>query len=399
LISGWPVEGVDKEGVPTGKPSSQAPENYAYLFDQLGLRFTYNQLDSSVYLNDDHWSEEDFIRLWVEAKRQGLHTAKDTMHAMVTDVALAHSFNPVKQVIEAAGWDGDDHIGKLYATLTVDDRFRSKESDYEKYLRKWVVGIVAKLYRPGAQNLVLTLMGAQGIGKSRWFSKFALWQRAFGEGAVEPGNKDHELRHLTHVIWHIPELDYTTSKRETGALKDYLTRETISVRPAYARVARQGLSICSFCASVNAEEFLVDQTGNRRYLVIPVEKIDHKHSVNMQQVLAQAKVLLESGFAYWLDEAEIAVLNSNNEHFEMQDELVGLARKVRPGPLKMSAVEILQELGIEHPSRSDSSTFGRLLAKFGFRKQGRDYMVSNPRATSGNVALVHKSLESLKKPE
>jgi hypothetical protein len=119
----------------------------------------------------------------------------------------------------------------------------------------------------------------------------------------------------------------------------------------------------------------------------------------MQQVLAQAKVLLESGFAYWLDEAEIAVLNSNNEHFEMQDELVGLARKVRPGPLKMSAVEILQELGIEHPSRSDSSTFGRLLAKFGFRKQGRDYMVSNPRATSGNVALVHKSLESLKKPE
>lgn len=364
--SEWPNLGKDKEG-----PSGQSPDNYLFLFEKWKLNFALNEIDNSIYLNGKHWSDEDRLSLWIRCKRVGMHGSQDLMFATITKLAQSNSFNPMKQVIEAAPWDGKDHLGALFETLGFDEDRLPNVEIYRKYLTKWTVGIVSKIYNPGSQNLVFTFVGTQGIGKSRWLSKFALWPTGYGEGAVDPNNKDHELRHLTHVIWHIPELDYTTGRRETGALKDYLTRDAVSVRPAYARVVRHGRSICSFAASCNTTDFLVDQTGNRRFLIVPVKSLDHNHKVPMQQVFAQARALLEQGYQFWLDDAEIAELNALNEEFALEDAIVAAANKVEPGAHEMTLLEIMDAFSIKNPTRADISRFGAALGKRGFKKRRR----------------------------
>lgn len=392
-ITNWPVTYINKEGnevIALGHP-----DNVRHLIKEMGYRdLRLNQMDENIYNGHKYLTDQDISNLWVNTKEQGLQVSKDLTHAMITKIAMENSFHPIKDVIQATPWDNVDHIGALFKTLSFDEDSQEFAPQYEMYLRKWIVGIAAKIYYPGSQNLVLTFVGAQGIGKSRWLAKLALDGKVFGEGAVDPNNKDHELRHLTHLIWHIPELDYTTGRRETGALKDYLTRDTVSVRPAYARVTRHGRSICSFAASVNTTDFLVDQTGNRRFLIVPLESIDHNHTVNMQQVFAQAKALLDSGYQYWLSGHEIVDLNAHNEDFTIEDDLVAKANAVTVGSDEMTLLEIMVALGFENPSRSDITRFGSVLNKRGFKKrrrrlngkQTRFFCVADPRRPKFGVS-------------
>lgn len=395
-IDDWPVMMNEEQ------PSSQAPENYRHLFKKLGMSFRFNEIDGMVYQGEERLSEEHFINLWITAKDYGLHGSKDLLDACVTHVALESSYNPVKDIIESRQHDGTDYIGALYRTLKITE---GMEGDYEIYLKKWLVGIVAKLYRPGAQNLVLTLVGAQGIGKSRWLAKLGIVPQVYGEGAIDPSNKDHELRHLSHLIWHVPELDYTTSRRETGALKDYLTKDFVTVRPAFARKVRSGRSMCSFAASVNTSEFLVDQTGNRRFLILPLADIDHEHTVDMQQVFAQAKALLDAGFEYWLNLDEIAVLDERNKEYEVVDELVKAARAVEAGQDELGLLELMEACGLERPNRADITRFGACLTRRGFRKHRRRidgrqsffYCVRHPKRAANTASLLSSKVLDLRK--
>ena len=50
----------------------------------------------------------------------------------------------------------------------------------------------------------------------------------------------------------------------------------------------------AFCASVNSRDFLHD-TGNRRYLILLVDSVNADHNVDIGQVFAETKVLMEQG--------------------------------------------------------------------------------------------------------
>lgn len=378
LINDWPLMITSRNG---DYPDRKHPDNLKHMITKLGFKLRFNQMDEAIYNDARLLSDADLNYLWTESKRQGLDVAKEFIAAEISNIAHAATYHPMKQIIESKTWDGADHIGALYKTLTV-----RGDEDYALYLKKWLTGVVAKLYRPGSQNLVLTFVGAQGIGKSRWFSKLALYERAFGEGACDPGNKDHELRHLTHLIWHIPELDYTTGKRETGALKDYLTRDFVSARPAYARYTREGRSICSFAASVNADEFLIDPSGNRRFMIIPLDAINPNHDVDVQQCFAQAKALFEAGYEYWLNHSEIADLNERNIEFEIRDPLTSFVETLEAGIDPMTVLEICAVAGRTEPTFSDITRMGTALRRKGIKKQRVQmagvrrwvYMIKNP---------------------
>jgi len=389
----WPVTRTSKEGVEM--PDLSHPDNYKYFLTEVQrCIFSLNELDQYVYLNGKPVTDFDYIHLFLESKSAGLRCGKEFVIDVISELASANSYHPFKQVVERIAWDGTDHIAELYKTITVSDT----EADYADYLKRWLIGIIAKVYRPGSQNFVLTFMGDQGIGKSRWLSKLALVPQAFGEGTVDPSNKDHLLRHVTNIIWHIPELEYTTGKRETGALKDYLTTESITVRPAYARTTRVGRSICSFCASVNSDAFLVDQTGNRRFVVFPVDRINHMHNVDMQQVFAQAKVLFEQDFQYWFNEAEIKILNQINEQYRPETEIEHLMSNVESGDHFYSAIEVLTAFGILKPYPSQVRELAAICKNKGIKKtqkgraKKRGYLMNDLRLI--NVPSIRSNMDN-----
>ncbi len=214
---------------------------------------------------------------------------------------------------------------------------------------------------------MLTLKGAQGIGKDRWLRKLCLDQTEFyKEGFLDPSNKDHRLSQLTHIFWNVSELDGTTNKREAAELKCFLTASTVSERKAYGKFESSGYSIISFCASVNEDCFLGDQTGNRRFLVLPINfNINMENEVDIQQVYAQAKNLYDQGVSPYFSLEEISETNSINDEYVHQDKIDEIAAAIVSGETPMTANQIFESFFYHSFKKSDPSKLGRLLKKKG----------------------------------
>ncbi len=353
------------------RPNPTSIANQRYLLKEvLGYEFTFNSRREVIFYT--HRDTPDKVELLNDpmlavfntaAREYGL-SAGDSLRDLITTVAREKHFDPILDPLKALKWDGKEHIKGLFNTITLPkDVTPEAKQWYYVFLRRWLIGVVTKVFRPGSENNVLVFQGSQAAGKSRWLKRLAeMWPEGFGEGSINPDNKDHELRHLDNFIWHAAEFDTTTSRREVGALKDYFTKDTVNVRRPYSRLPIIGRSICSFCASVNSYEFLHDVTGNRRYLVIPVAEINADHKVDISQVLAEAKVAMEKGEPQWFTRAEIAEVNKLNEHYLSKEEYLEFIESgVESGEDLLSISQLMDEIGYSHiqltrPIRSNIRT-------------------------------------------
>jgi predicted P-loop ATPase len=352
-------------------PNPNSPANHRYLFSTLlGYSFSRNVRRDVVFASKDGKPPEllsDALLAQLRTAARSHALSPDAVFDTVVTMASEQEFDPLLDALARVKWDGRSRFDELFDSMTIDpDADERARETYKLYLRRWTIGIIAKILSPGSENNVLVLHGQQAAGKSRWLKRFSeLWPDGFGEGHVSPDDKDHELRHIDNFLWHVAEFDSTTSRREVGALKDYFTKDTVSVRRPYSRLPIIGRSICSFCASVNSADFLHDTTGNRRYLVIPVVALNPDHKIDMSQLLAEAKVLLESGERQWFTPEEIVRVNELNAQFVAKEEWVEVLQGVlRPGEHRATMRNILNRAGLHDVvlSKHMRSTF-RTIAK------------------------------------
>jgi predicted P-loop ATPase len=121
-------------------------------------------------------------------------------------------------------------------------------------------------------------------------------------------------------ICELGEIDSIT--KEQSALKAFLLEQTDRFREPYARCESIRPRRTSFCGTVNPKAYLRDETGNRRYWTVPVERIDVKQIFSLppewyaqfwRQMQAEYRRDPES---YLLTPQELDTLNGRNEAFE-----------------------------------------------------------------------------------
>jgi predicted P-loop ATPase len=348
------------------------PENLKYLITNvLGMNPEFNDLKRRVYNNGVSLEDADIGNIRNRCREYALSDSKDFVVEVLVEMARANRYSPFLRALENVVWDQHDHIKDLFGTLTLTTEAAPHADWYYEYIRRWLIGVCAKVMNPGDQNLVLTFKSKQGDGKSRWLKKLAsVAPEIFGEDEVDTSNKDHVLRHINYIIWHIPEIDGSMRKADAAALKSYLTMSDIAVREAYARFDTVKNSCLSFVASVNGDEFLVDDSGSRRYLVMDLADLNPDHNVNIVQVWAQAMHLFKSGERHWFDKNEITKINELNENFQTKNYVDHLASQIQDGDDWLSAVEIFAHyLGKPYPTQTDINKLQRLLNKRGFEKK------------------------------
>lgn len=202
---------------------------------------------------------------------------KGVNKAAVTDylanLADEGRFNPVLDMLHGTAWDGVTRLPVLLRLLGL-----GEGSLHAALVRKWLIQTVALAHnetgRTQAAEGVLTMQGGQGIGKTMLFRRLALRDDWFAEGvSLDMKNKDDILRATGAWITELGELD-STLKREQSSLKAFITAKVDRVRAPYAREATDRPRRASFCATVNPDTFLRDETGDRRFWVVPAGGID-----------------------------------------------------------------------------------------------------------------------------
>lgn len=115
------------------------------------------------------------------------------------------------------------------------------------------------------------MKGQQGIGKTRFLEALTLDSRYFGDGVVlDVRNKDDIIQALGKWICELGEIA-STFKKDIDSLKAFITKSVDEFRVPYGKTSVQYPRMTAFCGTVNDDEFLVDQTGNRRFAVIPLD--------------------------------------------------------------------------------------------------------------------------------
>lgn len=209
-------------------------------------------------------------------------------------------------------WDGTDYIQQLAETVKSTD-----DTLWHMCFRKWVVALVASLLIDHVVNhTVIVFSGKQGLGKTTWILNLvppSLKEYSFS-GTINPGNKDTLIQLSECMIINLDELE-NLNRSELGTMKEIITKASIRMRRPYGYSTETLPRRASFAGSVNNKEFLSDTTGSRRFLCFEVTEINYQHSIPLDGVYAQAKHLLENGFTYWFDRAEIEAINQNNEQY------------------------------------------------------------------------------------
>jgi len=250
---------------------------------------------------------------------------------------------------------------------------------------RWLLSAAAAAYKPGFHARgVLTLQGGQGLGKTSWITALVP-PRELRESVVKLGhhldasNKDSLLLAVGHWIVEMGELD-SSFKKDIARMKGFITDSHDKIRRPYAKGESEYQRRMVMCASVNDEQFLVDPTGNSRFWTVPLTHINYQHGIDMQQVFAQAKHVVDQGEQWWLNREEEAMLREENKKHqavsairEMVLDVIIHPEDPRAGkPRKLSASEVLRQLlQIKAPNNNQSREAGQALREFYGEPVGR----------------------------
>lgn len=205
-----------------------------------------------------------------------------------------------KFIPDVPQWDGLDRLKILADCCILDGSQQFPSNIVETYFKGWLSGVFRKLKDARYQNPVLILRSEkQGIGKD-WLINtltdgFGQWSRNL---TLSRDDRDNYLQLSQAAVLKIGEFD-RTSKTDAATLKDMIFCDKTDLRASYDRAALTRVCRASFVATVNPDDFYRDTTGNRRFAVFSLDRIDFSYPrtpADSQQILSQAKYLAETGY-------------------------------------------------------------------------------------------------------
>jgi putative DNA primase/helicase len=231
------------------------------------------------------WTDLDDYRALLWLSRHMAEPPDKTIRQAVVLVAHRHEFNKVRDYLEACerAWDGTSRLDSWlveYFGVTKDATHedlppndRARVLEYVKLAgRKWLVAGAARALSPGCRaDNMLILEGAQGMQKSSALrTMFGEW---FTDQRLDFSNKDTLL--ILQGRWGVemPELD-GMNKADTSETKRFLTQPEDLFRPPYGQKLVKAPRRCIFAGTVNHEQYLKDDTGNRRFWPVRCNAVD-----------------------------------------------------------------------------------------------------------------------------
>ena len=348
--------------------------------------------------------------LWTMMSQDYVVNINDIYRVIGSDYVA--EYDPFRDYIDSLPeWhEGDtDYISLLADTVTVKGDDAVSSDMWQRCLTKWLVAMVASWLSPSVvNNVILVLVGPQGMYKTTWFNFLLpppLRKYFYTKTNSRRMSRDDLLTLTEYALVCCEELD-SMNTSEYNQLKAAVTMPTVDERAAYARYKDHLAHIASFCGTGNNTQFLSDPTGNRRWLPFEVKHIKspRDNPLPYEGIYSQVAYLLNTGYRYWFSQEEIAELAGHNTAFEtprLESELVMLyfRHPVEPEHGEfMTAGRVLQIIGGGISQKLNPVMIGRALSEQGFRKgryKGvRGYIVCQRSADEIAAAIKTMAIEA-----
>lgn len=369
---------------------------FAEFLEKQGYSIKYNQITHTFEFfgfdegeSAEHLAENVPTILQDQLKELYTHVSKQNIIDYITRYATRNKYNPVLDLIKATKWDGKDRIEEIYTIFRIPPA-DTEEGKYSRiYIKKWLMQTGCALFNviecPFSLDIILIFKGRQGIGKTRFFEKLALKSQFFGEGiCLDPRDKDSVMQATSKWISELGEIG-STMRKDMDSVKAFLSKSTDEYRTPYGKASLHYPRMTSFVGTVNDDEFLIDQTGNRRFVTIPLPPdlvIDYETQIkpfNALQLWAQVYELIkdkDKSSCFRLTEDEKRQLEKRNASFvkpmkaecEVLDILEEQQTQEQGYICTFKEMTVLQFIQL-HNLRYDANVVGKVLKKYGYESK------------------------------
>ena len=279
----------------------------------MGRKARFNEMSMRLELNGKPVLEDSAPGLIGELERisgVGKWSAAQMLGGFQTVALESPKFHPIKDYLKSLEWDGTERIPQLIGgAVALNDQIPL----FSRYLECFFISAVARVMKPGCKvDTALILQGAQGIRKSSFFRYLVPEESWFSDDMGAVDNKDAQLGAAASWIIEWAELE-SVRRTNSNAVKSFLTRQVDKFRAPYARSIQERPRTCVFVGTTNETEFLSDSTGNRRFMVIPITRVDTDSIAQQRnQLWAEALVKYSTGKTWWLTEQDAATQAERN---------------------------------------------------------------------------------------
>ena len=343
--------------------------------------FAYNVFTQQIEQEDKVL--EGIERYYIRLAQLGIKVSKELAIDCLVEVAHENSYDPVRSYLEhCAETVEPTYIDRLATTYLIpSDSSKTEPTLYDSMLKCTLIAAVRRVFEPGCKfDQACVLMGQQGARKSSFWK--ALGGNFFSDALRDIQSKDDLM--VLHRSWIMEwaELDHITNKRHAGQVKAFLSQSTDMFRVPYGKATeafpRRGIIV----GSTNRDEFLVDDTGNRRFWVIPVEAT-HSKPIDVDILMKEVDAIWASAVhAYRNDEPcaltveqEAQVCNENAKYMSGHPWKSPIQSWLNnpQNRFEYITVDVLltDAIGkpVERQTRPDQTQVGSIMKELGYKKQ------------------------------
>ena len=264
-------------------PEISEQQTVGFLKHFFGDRLRYNLLTQDVELDGKslrrHETEtlkvEERIEVNCHTKLNSVFKKRRTFKNCLLDMIGNNHYHPVEKYLEGLQQNCTNpaNIDNLA------ERYLGNKNELSNLLvKKTLIAAVARIFKPGCEvHSVLVLYSPkQGIGKSSFLKTLAVNPLWFNDTVPKISvNRDFYSKLHRHWITEVGEIDTKFNKNQEERIKDFITSTKDSFRPAYTAQFLNCRRRFILTGTTNNGNFLKDQTGSRRYWIVPVKgKID-----------------------------------------------------------------------------------------------------------------------------
>ena len=276
----------------------------------VGCRLGNDTFRDAIMLSEDggeNWrpfGDADYVTLRMRLEQRSFKAISQAMmHDAVLVTAQLFHFDSAQLWLGRLVWDGVPRVKDFIARY-----WGAEDCEYSTAVGYYTWSALAgRILEPGVKtDISPVFIGPQGIRKSTGIAAMAPYQAAFV--AISLGAEDDKNARLMRgrLVVETGEMKGMYA-REMEHIKDFLARQVESWIPKYQEFSKDYPRRCVIFGSSNQDEFLVDETGNRRFAPVRVTKVDTDAIVrDRDQLWAEGAVLFKQNGVIWQETERLA---------------------------------------------------------------------------------------------
>jgi hypothetical protein len=260
-------------------------------------------------------TDEDITELQMRLEsRDFVKLSKELVRDAFYKVAYENQHDSAIEWVSSLQWDGVPRIEAFLAK-----RFGADDTPYARAVSRYMwTALAGRALTPGIQaDMVPVLVGPQGIGKSQGVRAMAPAVELFCELGFEERDVEASRKMRGRLVIEFSELR-GMSARDVESVKAFITRQTELFRDLYRNSMTEFHRRHLFIGTTNKDQFLSDDTGERRWLPVRVIRCEPVTiELERDQLWAEAVIAFREHGIAWRAAQQLAI--AEHDAFKISD--------------------------------------------------------------------------------